>query len=180
MFFIVTSFLFALYRTMKFRIHFCLIVTLFFYLIRSTEYVIILIVEHVCSISKATSLSIVWNTTPWKEVHSMYEYGFPYVVHVNAYWRYRLTSANIGVHYLLGSLYTFVLSQIKLSDNCFDFSLDDWWLNLLTKISFYSFYNILYSIIPCTRSTQNPTTIVLDICHNLHAWMFAVRIFCYI
>ena len=30
MFFIVTSFLFALYRTMKFRIHFCLIVTLFF------------------------------------------------------------------------------------------------------------------------------------------------------
>ena len=30
MFFIVTSFLFALYHTMKFRIHFCLIVTLFF------------------------------------------------------------------------------------------------------------------------------------------------------
>ena len=30
MFFIVTSFLFALYRTMKFMIHFCLIVTLFF------------------------------------------------------------------------------------------------------------------------------------------------------
>ena len=30
MFFIVASFLFALYRTMKFRIHFCLIVTLFF------------------------------------------------------------------------------------------------------------------------------------------------------
>ena len=48
----VASFLFALYCTMKFRIHFCLIVTLFFYLIRSTEYVIILIVERICSISK--------------------------------------------------------------------------------------------------------------------------------
>ena len=57
MFFIVISFLFALYRTMKFRIHFCLIVTLFFYLIRSTEYVIILIVERICSISKATKFS---------------------------------------------------------------------------------------------------------------------------
>ena len=31
MLFIVTSFLFALYRTMKFRIHFCLIVTLFYF-----------------------------------------------------------------------------------------------------------------------------------------------------
>ena len=52
MFFIVTSFLFVLYCTMTFMIHFCLIVTLFFYLIRSTEYVIILIVERICSISK--------------------------------------------------------------------------------------------------------------------------------